>query len=444
MPIYRANHVVPVSSPPILGGAVCFRQGLIAAVGSARAIIEDFPEEEVLDFGDSAIVPGFVNCHTHLELTAFRGQLDKYDDDFCRWLIEITKLRREYDAADQIELSARLGAAEAASSGVTTIGDIGRVGTAGVAALNAVGLRGIVFQETEFSPSGLTAKEDFRKLVEKFEVLAGSCKSHVAAGLSPHAPYTVSRELFELITGYSIDNDVLMSIHAAESAEEAELMTKGTGAIAELLFKDSSYWKTPHLSTVAYLQEIGVLDAAPLLAHCIGVSAEEVAMIAESGTKIAHCPKSNSKFGHGAAPLGEFLEHGITVGIGTDSMASNNICDMLEEARFAGLISRVRGGQHAIVSPELLFWSMTMGGASALGLECEIGSLEPGKQADLVIISIDGIAQVPVNDIYSTLIFSTSASSVTSVLVGGDVVYKDGKLTQIDAEELVSRVSRTF
>jgi len=444
MPIYTASHVVPVTSSPIVDGAVGVKDGRINAIGTLEEVIELLPREQVIEHGESAIVPGFVNCHTHLKLTAFRGQLDRYDHDFCKWLIEITRLRLEHDAADEIELSALLGACEAASSGVTTVGDIGRVGSAGVSALIETGLRGIVFQETEFSPDGANADQDFDALRRKFEILEEECGGHVSAGLSPHAPYTVSRELFEKISRFSIENKVLMSIHAAESAAETELMTSGGGTFSEAFFRDSNNWVVPHMNTVEYFSKIGVLDAAPLLAHCIRVSPEEMALISKSGTRVAHCPKSNAKFGHGSAPLDAFMEKGIAVGLGSDSMASNNSCDMLEEARFAGLIARLSGCGQEFIDPQSLFHLITMGGASALGLGQEIGSLEEGKQADIAVISLAGIGQVPVNDIYSALIFSTGAASVTSVMVGGEVIYDDGLLTRVDSEDVRVRVGQSF
>lgn len=442
--VYTAEYIVPVSSPPVTKGGIAVSDGLIMAVGTAAEVTAKYPSAKVKDFGKAAIVPGFVNCHTHLELTAFRGALDAFDHDFCKWLVEITRLRKEHAAVDEIGASALLGACEAAASGVTAVGDIGRIGNTGAEALEAVGLRGVVFQETEFSPDDATADIDFDQLREKFEALCTKHSGNVSIGISPHAPYTVSRKLFEKITGYSVDNEILISIHAAESQAESELMKNGAGVFFDVFFRDSIKWKVPHKSTISYFSDIGVLDAAPLLAHCIDVTEKEIDLIAESGSRVAHCPVSNAKFGHGIAPLGEFLKKGVDVGLGTDSMASNNRCDLLGEARIGGLLSRVLPNGASFIEPETLFRIATLGGAAALGMDEKVGSLETGKQADLAVISVDGVGQTPVTDIFSVLVFSTDSSSVETVMVAGEVVYDNGELTKVDTEELQTRVSRSF
>ncbi len=444
MPIFRAEHVVPVTAEPIKDGAVVFQNGRIVRVGAYSDAALEYPEETVRDFGKAAIIPGLVNCHSHLELTGFRGSVDHYDGEFTKWLYQITKLRANRDSVDEIELSALLGACEGAAGGVTTFGDIGRVGTAGVRALQKTGLRGVVFQETEFSPSASTAASDFEQLKRKFEKLAETQTNRVRVGISPHAPYTVSAELFEMIAGFSISKGVPISIHAAESEAETELMKDDSGEFKAWFERESVDWTSPHVSTIRFLSRIGVLDAKPLLAHCIRVSDEELELIAKSGSRVAHCPKSNAKFGHGAAPIPEFLRRGVIVGLGSDSMASNNTCDLFEEARFAGLLARVVDSGSEFLSAERLLFLATMGGAQALGMESEIGSLEAGKQADLTVISVDGIGQLPVYDVCSTLVFSTSSAAVIETVVAGKSVYFNGDVINVDVPEIKARASRVF
>ncbi len=444
MPIFRAEYVVPVTAEPIQDGAVVFKDDVIIEVGAFADLAVKFPDETVNDFGVSAIIPGLVNCHSHLELTGFRGSVDRHDDDFTSWLYEITRLRRDRDGVEEIELSALLGACEGAASGVTTFGDIGRVGAAGVKALHTTGLRGIVFQETEFSPSISNADLDLGLLKSKFENLSEAGTRLVRVGISPHAPYTVSARLFEGIAAYSIENSIPISIHAAESAAETELMERDAGVFKMWFERESVDWTSPRESTIRFLARIGVLEAKPLLAHCIRVSDQEIELIVKSGSRVAHCPKSNAKFGHGAAPLTGFLRRGAVVGLGSDSMASNNLCDLFEEARFAGLLARVVDSGSEFLSAEQLLMLATMGGAAALGMETEIGSLEAGKQADLTVISVEGNGQVPVYDICSVLVFSTSAASVIETVVGGRSIYSRGEMTRVDMSEVRTQASRVF
>ena len=444
MQIFTSNFVVPVTGHPIRNGALALEGSQIIDVGKFSELCLRYPAANVRDFGESAITPGFVNSHAHLELTAFRGMVDQFDHDFCKWLLEITKLRKSFEDDESKNVSALLGAAEAAAAGVTTVGDIGRIGVAGATALETLGMRGIVYQETEFSPDDSTADVDFGKLTSKFEKMNSNASKNVSIGLSPHAPYTVSRNLFEKIIRYSVEYKVPISIHAAESAAESDLMRNGKGIFSEVFFGGPHKWKIPYKSTIDYFADIGVLNAAPLLVHCIEVTETEIELIAKSGSKIAHCPKSNAKFGHGVAPLVKFLESGIPVGLGSDSMASNNTCDMLEETRTAGLISRISHKTKPFLSSRELFSLATIGGAKALGLEKQTGSLEAGKQADITVISLNGVGQKPITDVYSALVFSTAASSVTLTMVAGKIVYENGVLKGLDLKNLKSNSARLF
>lgn len=422
MKILCAEHVLPISSDPILGGAVAVEGDVIAAVGPREALVQKFPNASLDDLGSAAIVPGFVNCHSHLELTSLRGALDDVEHDFRSWLLKINSLRAEMTAAD-IEVSAAAGASEGAAAGVTCFGDIGRNGLAGVTALRSAGLRGIVFQETEFSPDNRTAEDDFKKLGSKFEEIKKEEAGLVRVGLSPHSPYTVGSRLFELIAQYSIINRIPLTIHAAESAEESDLLTKGRGFFTEIFDRFGLEWESPHCTPIEYLERLGVLSTRPLLAHCVMVSESDIARIASNGARIAHCPKSNSKFGHGWAPFEKFLDTGISVGLGSDSVASNNVCDLLEESRFAALGARNRPGRDRLITAKEALEAATLGGAKALGLDHQIGSLETGKQADIAVISLAHQAQLPVNNIHAALVFSSNGRDVLKTFVAGKEVW---------------------
>ncbi|MEO6049812.1 MAG: amidohydrolase family protein [Pyrinomonadaceae bacterium] len=422
MKILTADYVLPISTSPINEGGVAIKDTRIVAVGTRSEIVAKFPSADVEDFGEAAILPGFVNCHSHLEITSMRGSLDDVEHDFSAWLLRLNAIR-ERMSDDDIHAAAVAGATEGARAGVTCFGDIGRMGHAGIAALKQVGLRGIVFQETEFSPDNRTADDDFLKLAAKYEALRGEETELVRVGLSPHSPYTVGSRLFELLAEYAIINRVPLTIHAAESADEHELLTLGTGFFSGIYEKFGVEWSSPDCTPIEYLTRLGVLSTQPLLAHCVTVSDSDIKKISANGAKIAHCPKSNAKFGHGYAPLEQFLDAGIAVGLGSDSVASNNVCDILEESRFAAFTARNRAGSKRFITAKEMLETATLGGAKALGLEAIIGTLEPGKQADIAVISLTNAAQQPVNDIHTALVFASNARDVVMTMVAGKTVF---------------------
>lgn len=436
MKIFTADYVLPVAADLIENGAVAFDANKIAAVGTRREIAARFSEADTEHFGEAVIMPGFVNCHSHLEITAMRGFLDDAEHDFYSWLMKLTKVRGETLRDEDVKNAALAGALEGARAGVTCFGDIGRFGVAGFEALKANGLRGIIFQETDFSPDDKTAAEDFAKLKDKFLRLKATETELVKVGLSPHAPYTVSRRLFEKITDYVVAEKIEISIHVAESNQEKDFFETGAGFFAELYQKINLEWNAPKKSPVQYLADIGVLRAEPLLAHCVKVSDADVDLIAASRSKIAHCPKSNAKFGHGIAPLEKFFGKEIRVGFGSDSVASNNSCDIFEEARFATLAARTLERKRRFLKAREIITAATLGGANALGLEKQIGSLEAGKQADLIVVSLENVAQQPVHDVYTALLFATNARDVKLTMVAGEEIYRDGAAKKVDEAEI--------
>jgi 5-methylthioadenosine/S-adenosylhomocysteine deaminase len=423
MRILAADHVLPITGEPISNGAVLIDDDKIVAVGTREEIVAGHPNVDIADYGQAAILPGFVNCHSHLELTSMRNALDDVEHDFSAWLLKLNGLRAEMSDED-IKAAAVAGAREGAAAGVTCFADIGRMGFAGLHALKEVGLRGVVYQETEFSPEDATAEADFAKLIEKFNKLRENENELVRVGLSPHSPYTVSSRLFEMLAQVAIIDRVPLHIHVAESAAEHELLTQGTGFFTSVYEKYDVEWHSPHSTPIEYLERLGVLAAQPLLAHCVTASPSDIERIARNGATITHCPKSNAKFGHGAAPFEAFLDAGIAVGLGSDSVASNNVCDLLEEARFASLTARNRAGSTRFITAREVLHTAILGGAQALRMDTHIGSLTPGKQADLTVISLSNIAQQPINDIHAALVFASNARDVRMTMVAGNIVHR--------------------
>ncbi|HEV7842662.1 MAG TPA: amidohydrolase family protein, partial [Pyrinomonadaceae bacterium] len=232
--LYCARWVLPIMTEAIEDGAVAVEGQRIAAVGARATLKEKYPDGVVEDFGDAVILPGFVNAHSHLELTAMRGFLEREESAFTAWLGKLTFARLNYMTAEDLYISAAWGAAEAARAGVTTLADASDAASASMRALNDVGLRGIVYQEA-FGPDPQLAQANFEKLKDKISILRGFETGLVRAGVSPHAVYTVCAPLIEMIARYALDENLPLMMHAAESEAEELLVLAGSGPFADNL-----------------------------------------------------------------------------------------------------------------------------------------------------------------------------------------------------------------
>jgi 5-methylthioadenosine/S-adenosylhomocysteine deaminase len=441
--IYSARWVLPIASPLIEDGAIAVDNSKISGVGSRDEIISRFPDSRIEDFGQAAILPGLVNAHAHLELTVMRGFLEREEGNFFAWLRKLTVARMAM-TPDDLLVSATWGAIEAARAGITCVADASSAATEAMKALRQVGLRGIVYQES-FGPDPKLAAENVAKLREQISSMRDKENDLVRIGVSPHAPYTVSAPQLELISRLAIDQKLPVMMHAAESQAEKLFMLEGRGFFAEGLSARGIQWQAPGVSTIQYLASHGVLETKPLLAHCVNVDDADLDLIKQSGAGMAHCPKSNAKLGHGRAPFAEFIAQRLNVGLGSDSVASNNICDILDEACFATLLSRLdergsSGGLPPAVTAEQTLFAATLGGARALGLDNRIGALAEGMQADITVVALNGVHQQPVNNPADALIFSSSGRDVLLTVVAGREIYRDGNMSGVDEDELLSRI----
>ena len=415
---YHAKWVVPVCSPPIRDGVVAVDGSRIAYVGP----IDDAPPGTDDDLGDVVLIPGLVNAHCHLELTAMRGFLE--DLDFRRWIMRLTAARRSVlDDAAMLD-SARYGIVEGVRAGITSYADTCSSGVV-LRAMRDAGVRGIMYQEV-FGPDPSQCAESIAGLREKIASLRYLETPLVRAGISPHAPYTVSDDLFRECAKLSREQSLPMAIHIAESSAEHDYVVNARGSFADGLRRRSISVSSRGSSPIQLLATLGVLERSPLLIHCVRVDHGDMRSIADSHSCVAHCPVSNAKLGHGIAPLDELLAAGITVGIGSDSVASNNRMDLLDEGRFAILAQRARLGSFEIPEAGDVLDLLTAGGARALGVGDAVGTLEAGKRADLAAFSLDGIG--PVHDPIATTVFSVAGARARFVAVDGKPLLRDGTL----------------
>jgi len=416
---YHARWVLPITQPPIENGTVVANDGKITYVGPRK----DAPPGDDYELGESILLPGLVNTHTHLELTAMRGFLE--DGRFTEWIDKLRQSRNEVLNEEMLLDSARFGIVEGLEAGITTYADTCSSGVV-MRALREQGVRGIMYQET-FGPDPSHAAAAMRELQARVDKLQPEQTDLVALGVSPHAPYTVSDRLYEATARFADSRRLPMAMHIAESAAEYEIVASGSGDFAERWRRRGIAVSKRARSPIELLDRLGALERGPLLIHCVRVDAADIQIMARHRCCVAHCPASNAKFGHGIAPLLPIVEAGLRVGIGSDSVASNNRMDILDEARLAVLIHRAATARHDAFGAHQALELATIGGARALNLDSRIGSLEVGKDADLAAFTTDIPRTTPLGDPYSAAIFALPGRSATLATVRGKVLVERGR-----------------
>lgn len=434
---YHAQCVLPITAPPIANGTVVVEGEKIVWVGP-RADAPPAAAARDVELGQALLLPGLVNAHTHLDLTVMRGVLEGLS--FFEWVRALVAARDQLTPDDLLD-SARLGIREGLKAGITTFADTAPT-AASFDALLELGVRGIAYREV-FGPDPAQCDASLAGLRNAIAEMRPRETALVRVGVSPHAPYSVSDGLFREVAAFARSEGLPLATHVAESEDESAFVTRGEGPFAEFLRGRHIGVASRARSPVALLEACGVLDSSALLIHCVRCDAKDITTIAEHRSAVATCPMSNMRFLHGSAPVQAIRGAGIRLGVGSDSMASNVSMDVVREAMMA---VRERGGGPLETPSDGVWATATLGGASALGLDHEIGSLEPGKQADLTALSF-GIVGAGGGSSFTELKSATPGAPASPpmfpaslVVVAGRPLARDGHIIAPD-DGLQNRVT---
>lgn len=414
--LYTASWLYNPGRLPIAGGAVAVQNGRVLTVGPATELVMRFGPPRA-DFPDCVIMPGFVNAHTHLELTRFpawrlRGGLDYHPHRFVDWIVQLVKVRRGVKPDETLE-SLKAGIAACLGAGTTCVGDIVTspellAGFAGSPLAGRVYLE-LIGQEPAMFESRLHAAL----------AAAGKVGSPLLPGLSPHAPYTLASDLLPGIATASRQHGLPLSLHLAESVDEDRLLFDSGGPLAEELYPLvgwQGYLPPARRTTPArFFDAGGLLGPATLAIHCVQLTPADAQLLKERGVTICLCPRSNERLAVGRAPVQLFKKLAIPLCIGTDSLASNDSLSLWDELRFA--LDAYSGA----LTPDELLQLGTKGGAAGLGMSEQVGSLEEGKRADLQVVSFAGQVHGLGSNLAELLLQS---GRPVEVLAGGSPVFE--------------------
>lgn len=414
MKLILSRKLLPVTGQPVTNGAVCIKDGKILEFGARGRLLGKYTARaRLVDLGDSLVMPGLVNAHTHLELSHLPGRLGE-PDGFFEWISRLIEARRKI-GADGLAKAASGALKAAVRSGTTCMGDISATDLA-LPALIRSGIRAVVFLEI-IGMDDSEADRSFKRLLERIDKYRGM-PERISSGISPHSTYSVSGGLYNRISKLILDNGLGIAVHLSETIDEVKQI-KGEKSLMDgyhTLTGWEAHKKNRADSPLGFVLDKG-LSRGLLAVHAVHVSAGDIRRMAASGVSVAHCPRSNHMLRVGRAPVGRMMEKGVNVAIGTDSLASNLDIDLWEEMRFAWLVNRL--------SAQKVIEMATINGARALGLEQVTGSIEPGKAADL--IAVTGPA-AKARDPYAPLLRETRPGNIVLGMVDGKIIYKNDDL----------------
>ena len=412
-----ARHVIE-------NGAIAIKAGRIEAIGRANEIDQRYAAREVINATGKVVVPGLINGHTHVPMTLFRGLAD--DLDLQEWLTKYIFPAEAKNVTEEfVRVGTRLGLAEMIRGGTTTYCDMYYFEDAIADETSKAGMRAVLGETViDFAVADNKTNAEAMAYVESF-VKKWEGNALIVPAIAPHAPYTVSEEHLKAVRAFSDRTGAPIVTHISETKREVDDSIKAKGA-----------------SPIDYLNRIGFLNNRVIAAHVVWPTEEELGLLKKLGVGIVHNPQSNMKLASGVAPVPEMLKEDLPVGLGTDGAASNNDLNLWEEMDTAAKLHKLISRDPKVVNAQEAFEMATIRGARALHLEKEIGSIEKGKRADLVVVDLDDLNQTPYYNIYSDLVYATKAADVRTVIVEGRVVMRDRRLLTLNEETIKAEARR--
>lgn len=400
-------------------GAVAIEGERIVAVGPASAIATAYAGAQVIDAAGQIILPGLINTHTHAPMVLFRGLAD--DLALMDWLNQyIFPAEKATVSPEFVRIGTNLAALEMIESGTTTYADMYYFEEVIGRATRAAGLRGVLGQtiirfpvaDAETPEAGLARTEAF------LQEFAGD--PLITAAVAPHAPYTLSPETLQATRALADKYQAPLLIHLAETRDEVATIAAEQQA-------------TP----AAYLDRLGLWNGPSLAAHGVWLGPGDITMLAARRVGLSHNPESNMKLASGTAAVPAWLTAGVSAGLGTDGAASNNDLDMFEAMRFTALLHKHATGDPRAIPARTALEMATRRGAAALGMADRLGSIEPGKLADVITVSVDGARQTPLFDPYSHLVYVARGTDVRNTVVHGNVLMRDGRVRTLNRDQVL-------
>jgi 5-methylthioadenosine/S-adenosylhomocysteine deaminase len=396
----------------------------ISYVGNDEGMF-DKSADYAFNWSNRILMPGFVNGHAHLDITSLRGLVE--DRPLFDWLRQGVA---PYEVAmnDEDSLIANyLGCCELIDSGITCVAEFNGGYSSISQVIEKTGLRAVLnyaFMD-KFFDEGENFNIDIKQTIKRIKQLKEKADRRITWTVGPHAPYSCSEDLMSACSKIASELDIGIHLHLSESMAEVEWAKKKWG-----------------VSPAKKVDELGLLNDKTIAAHCVRLSDEDMDLLSQRKATVVHCPTSNAKLGNGIAPVREMMNRNINVCLGTDSAVSNNNLSLFKEMNLASLLQNVRCGNAGVISPAEMVKMATLSGARCVGLHNQIGSIEVGKKADLITIGMGKVHLSPLNDVYSSIVYSTIASDVDSVIIDGKIV-KDDRILTADPEKIVALAEKS-
>ena len=400
-------------------GNIAIKDGKIVAVEITGSSKNELKAKETIDATGKLVMPGLINTHTHAAMTIFRGYAD--DLPLMEWLQNyIWPAEAKYINADTVHLGTQLAAIEMIGSGTPTFNDMYFFEDEVAKAAKEVGIRAVIGEGLLDFPT--PNKKTPQDGLDYTEMLIKKWRNDplITVAVAPHSPYTASSELLKSAKNLSDKYDVPLHIHVSETEQE----------VNDSMAKHS-------LTPFEYLDSLGFLGENVIAAHSVHLTPHDIQLIAKRKVGVSHNPESNMKLASGIAPIPELLDAGAKIGLGTDGAASNNDLNMFEEMDTAAMLHKVFTKNSSVVNAKSVVEMATIGGARVLGLDKEIGSIEKGKRADIIIIDLDKPHLTPLYNPYSQIVYAMDGADVETVIIEGRIVMRDHKILTVNEEKII-------